>query len=229
MVSVIAHRGASQARPENTLDAFLEARRLGADAVELDVRLTADEQLAVLHDAELPDGRLLWRTPSQELPPSVARFGEALDACEGMWVNVEIKNSIGDPDFDPGERIADLVVAELAARATPQRWVISSFRAETLDRCRVLAPDVRTAWLVDDADDAVVGYCVRAGHAAVHPWVGTVTAGGVRRCHDAGLAVNTWTCNEPDRMCQLVASGVDGICTDVPDVLIGVLAGETRR
>ncbi|MBA2385763.1 MAG: glycerophosphodiester phosphodiesterase [Acidimicrobiia bacterium] len=229
MISVIAHRGASATRPENTVDAFREARRLGADAVELDARRTSDDQLVVLHDALLPDGRPLFRTPLRELPPSVPRLGEALDACDGMWVNVEIKNSIEDPDFDPGDGIVDLVVTELAARATPERWLISSFRAETLDRCRVLAPDIRTAWLVREADDAVVEHCVRAGHAAAHPWVGTLTADHVRRCHDAGLVVNTWTCNESGRMRELVAAGVDGICTDVPDVLVEVLADGRRR
>lgn len=225
MISVIAHRGASVACPENTVEAFREARRLGADAVELDARLTSDDQLAVHHDAALADGRLICRTRRDELPPSVARLDEAVDACEGMWVNVDVKNSIDDADFDPDDRIADLVVGELAARATPQRWVISSFRPETLDRCRMLAPDIRTAWLVYEADAAAIERCVRAGHSALHPWVATVTTEHVRRCHDAGLAVNAWTCNEPERMRQLVAAGVDGICTDVPDVLAGVLAG----
>jgi len=224
VVSIIAHRGASVARPENTVDAFGEARRLGADAVELDVRLTSDDQLAVVHDAALPGGRLVWRTPRHELPPSVALFDEALDACDGMWVNVEIKNSPEEPGFDPDDRIVDFVVAELVSRSTPARWMISSFRPETLDRCRLLAPDLRTAWLVHEADDAVIEHCVRAGHAAVHPWVGALTADHVHRCHEAELAVNTWTCNEPARMRQLVAAGVDGICTDVPDVLVGVLA-----
>lgn len=224
MVSVIAHRGASAALPENTIEAFRAARRLGADAVELDARLTCDDEVAVLHDAALPDGRLLCRTALEDLPASVARLCAALDACEGMWVNVEIKNTPADPDFDHCDRIADRVVAELADRGTPERWLISSFRAETLDRCRALAPDIRTAWLVREADDAVVEHCVGAGHAAVHPWVGTVTATHVRRCHDAGLAVNTWTCNEPERMRELVTDGVDGICTDVPDVLVDVLA-----
>ena len=229
MISVIAHRGASATRPENTVDAFREARRLGADAVELDARLTFDDQLVVLHDAVLPDGRLLCRTLRVQLPPSVPRLDEALDACEGMWVNVEIKNSIEDPDFDAGDRIADLAVAELEARATPERWVISSLRPETLDRCRMLAPDIRTAWLVYEADDDVVRHCVGAGHSAVHPWVGALSADRIHRCHDAGLVVNTWTCNESGRMRELVAAGVDGICTDVPDVLVEVLADGRRR
>src|SRR5262245_27082175 len=90
--AVIAHRGASRAAPENTLEAFRLARSLGADAVELDVRRTRDGALAVHHDARLPDGQSVVDLSAAELPRSVPLLDAALDACAGMWVNVEIKN-----------------------------------------------------------------------------------------------------------------------------------------
>ncbi len=71
-VLVIAHRGASAARPENTLEAFRHAATLGADWVELDVRRTADDRLTVHHDAVLPDGRAIVHLAAGDLPPVAA-------------------------------------------------------------------------------------------------------------------------------------------------------------
>ena len=71
--------------------------------------------------------------------------------------------------------------------------------------------------------DERIAAIAAAGHAAVHPWEPNVTAEFVDRCHQAGLAVNTWTCNDPQRLVELSAMGVDGVCTDVPDVALASL------
>ena len=70
MTTVIAHRGASNAFPENTVAAFRGAHEMGADMVELDVRRTADGRLAIHHDAHLPDGRAICDVASGDLPPT---------------------------------------------------------------------------------------------------------------------------------------------------------------
>jgi glycerophosphoryl diester phosphodiesterase len=62
------------------------------------------------------------------------------------------------------------------------------------------------------------------GHAAIHPWVDRLAHDVVRAAHGRGLAVNTWTCDDPDRLRELIAWGVDGICTNVPDVAIAARA-----
>ena len=62
------------------------------------------------------------------------------------------------------------------------------------------------------------------GHRALHPYVLFVTEAMVTACHEAGLALNTWTCDDPDRMVELARWGVDGICTNVPDVAVSALA-----
>ena len=136
MTRIIAHRGASRAEPENTLAAFRRAGEMGADGVELDVRRTADDRLVVHHDATLPDGRVIRTVAAADLPDSVPTLAAALDACADMFVNVEIKNSPDDPDFDPTEWVAHRVIAELATRTPHSRWLISSFRLETVDVCR---------------------------------------------------------------------------------------------
>jgi glycerophosphoryl diester phosphodiesterase len=222
MTAVIAHRGASAAERENTLAAFQRAGELGADAVELDVRRTGDGQLVVHHDPLLADGREICAVAAADLPAHVPTLDAALDACAGMFVNIEIKNDPDEPDFDPSDWVAHRLGVALTRRGQTRRWLISSFRFETVGACRVIVPGVRTAWLVESFDPDVIALCARAGHDAVHPEVSTVEEGGLRRAHAAGLAVNVWTCDDPDRIGELVAWGVDGICTNVPDVALAV-------
>lgn len=220
----MAHRGASRAEPENTLAAFRRAASMGAHAVELDVRRSFDGVLVVHHDPVLPDGRLIRATPRAELPESVPSLPEALDACAGMWVNVEVKNDPNEPDFDDTEALADATVAVLRERGDDERWLISSFRMETIDRCRQLAPTIRTAWLTIAVPADVTDVLIAHGHVALHPWFGMVTPELIEGCHAAGLRVNCWTCDDAARMRELAAAGIDGICTNVPDVALQVLA-----
>ncbi len=140
-----------------------------------------------------------------------------------MWVNVEIKNDPQEPDFDPSDSIADRTIDALRARGQDDRWLISSFRLETIDRCRALAPSIRTAWLVVQVPDDVIATLVGRGHGALHPWVATLLRSHIDVCHGAGIEVNTWTCDDPARMAELVDWGIDGICTNVPDVALAVL------
>lgn len=222
-VQVLAHRGASRAEAENTVAAFRRAGEMGADGVELDVRRTVDGVLVVHHNPGLPDGRIIAATAHGDLPASVPTLAAALDACAGMWVNVEIKNDPDEPDFDETESIADETIAHLLARDDNDRWLISCFRIETVDRCRALAPQIRTAWLCAGAPDDVAEKLVAKGHVALHPWVGLVTRELLDSCHGAGVQVNTWTCDDPVRMAELIEWGIDGICTNVPDVALSVL------
>lgn len=222
-VSVIAHRGASRAARENTVAAFRLAGELGAHAVELDVRRTTDGVLVVHHDCRLPDGRVIADTTYIDLPDHVPTLAEALDACGGMWVNVEIKNDPAEPDFDESESIADETIAHLLARDDDARWVISCFRIETVDRCRALAPQIRTAWLCEGVPAGVATMLAGKGHSALHPKVKRLEQSTIAECHAAGIQVNTWTCDDPARMTELAEWGIDGIVTNVPDVAVEAL------
>jgi glycerophosphoryl diester phosphodiesterase len=228
---VIGHKGAAGLAPENSLEAFRVAREVGADGVELDVRRTADGALAVHHDPTLGDGRSLLDLAADELPAGIATLPEVLDACAGLaLVNVEVKNWPLDADFDESLAIVDLVVEALAARPPAERegYVVSCFHLPTVDRVRDLAPDLVTAWLVgvvgSDGGAEVIAEAVDHGHRALHPYHALVTRELVERAHDEELAVNAWTCNEPDRIRWLAGeAGVDGIVTDVPDVALAAL------
>jgi glycerophosphoryl diester phosphodiesterase len=228
---VIGHKGAAGLAPENSLAAFVVAREVGADGVELDVRRTADGALAVHHDATLGDGRRLLDLAVDELPDGIVTLPPVLDACTGLaLVNIEIKNWPLDGDFDGSLGIADSVVESLAARPTAarERYVVSCFHLPTVDRVRELAPDLVTAWLVGivgpDDGAQIIAETVDHGHRALHPHHALVTPALVERAHDEELAVNVWTCNEPDRIRWLAEeAGVDGIVNDVPDVALAAL------
>jgi glycerophosphoryl diester phosphodiesterase len=180
--------------------------------------------LVVHHDPILTDRRAIVDVKAADLPAHIPHLDGALDACAGMWVNVEIKNDPHEPDFDPTDSIADQTVAALSRRGEDDRWLISSFRIETIDRCRGLAAGIRTAWLVMQVPVDVIATMVSRGHAALHPWVATLNRSHVDVCHGAGIEVNTWTCDDPRRMSELIEWEIDGICTNVPDVALDVIA-----
>lgn len=229
MVQVIAHRGASAAAPENTLAAFALARELGADWVELDARRTRDGRTVVHHDAHLPDGRVIVELDRADLPESVCDLSAALEACSGMSVNIEIKNSPADPDFDPGEGVADAVVELVGRRHSRSTTLVSCFHRPTIERVHELDPALPTALLFYEPSSwvSLAEAVAAAGHSALHPWDGLVDAGLVEAAHAQGLLVNVWTVDDPARMAELVGLGVDGLCTNVPDVARAVLAARS--
>lgn len=220
MTVIWAHRGASQARPENTVEAFVEAKAQGADGVELDVRRGRDGALVIHHDAVLPDGRSIVDLGVGDLPDEVPLLGPVLDVCSDLVVNIEIKNVDVDPDHDPDEYLAGAVVDLLADRGGRDEVLISSFSLATIDRVRALDPAVATGYLASPRWDQAnaLERAVAAGHSAFHPHHLVVNDDLVRQAHDAGLTVNVWTVDDPDRMRWLVEVGVDAIITNVPDV-----------
>lgn len=230
MTRVIAHRGASAAAPENTVEAFELARELGADWVELDVRRTADGRLAVHHDPVLADGRTIVDLTWDDLPEQVCDLPAALDACAGMKVNIEIKNAPEDPDFDESFTLAEQVVKEIQSRGSHQEVLVSCFHLPTLDRVVELDAEVPTAFLhmiVDQTWAELAPTVADRGHQALHPWFGLVDASMMDAARGAGLEVNAWTVNDPDHMVALLDLGVHGLCTDLPDVARRVVDSRT--
>jgi glycerophosphoryl diester phosphodiesterase len=225
---VIAHRGASAAFAENTLAAFAGAVAQGADGVELDVRRTADGQLAISHDDTLADGTVVVETALADLPEPITHLPATLEVCAPLAVvNIEIKNWPDDRDWDPDEQLATDVVALLEARGEVDdgRNLISSFHLPTVDRVHELAPGLATAWLLGLVEDPaeLIGTAAERGHVAVHPHHVFVNESFVTQAHAAGLKVNSWTCDEPDRIVWLADLGVDAVITNVPDVALAAL------
>ncbi len=244
IVEICAHRGASWNTPENTAEAFRAALEEGADWVELDVRINRTGDLIVHHDPVFADGRGVWATPTDALPSGVIELSEALDACLGMGVNIEIKNSPGDlgDAHSPGgkavphalevaERVVDLVNSRRAAdgggasdvtgsKAGPeaQPILISSFDEETLVRVRSLSSELQIGYLVFDlnADPQLPERAAESGYDAVNPWDPFVDDALIERCRELGLSINPWTIDDPTRIRQLSDLGVDSIITNRP-------------
>ena len=153
MTEVIAHRGASAAAPENTVAAFRLARELGRRLGRARRAADARRDGRGAHDAQLPDGRVIVETASGDLPRSIPSLAEALDACDGMGVNIEIKNQPVDPDFDPDESVAAAVVAEIAATVDSRDGagvVVPPPDHRPGPRARRSHPDRLSSFAVDD-------------------------------------------------------------------------------
>ncbi len=216
MTEVFAHRGWTDGHVENTVEACLAARQQGADGVELDVRRSADGVLVLHHDATLPGGRLVCETPAAWLPAHVPRLADALAACEGLAVNVEIKNSPGDPGYEADQAIAVDVARAIAGSAGPTRVFASSFSPLTLEAVHRADPGRAVAWLLGWADDPpeTIAEAVGRGFQALNPFVSSVDRALVDRIHAAGLGIHAWTVNAPADLRSMVTLGVDAVITD---------------
>lgn len=227
-LEVIAHRGASGTRPENTLPAFTRAVELGAHMIELDVQLSADDVVIVLHDDTLE------RTTTG-LGPACARTWGAIAALDaGAWfapafagtrvptlaqvlsavpiaINVELK-----PGPDDGLEARTLAVVREAGAL--HRVVFSSFDGARLQRLRALEPaaDLAVLWSHPDVGEAIARARGVAA-TALHIRNGSRAPIGVTAGRAAGLGVRVWTVNDPRNLPPLADAGVTGIFTDFPE------------
>jgi glycerophosphoryl diester phosphodiesterase len=217
---IVAHRGASKAARENTLEAFRLARDLGADMVELDVRRTFDGQLVVHHDPVAGE-LVIVTTVAANLPSYIPTLDAALDACEGMDVNIEIKNDPAEPDHDATQSVAAGVVALLRSRGDGDRMLISSFNRATINAVRARDPSLCTGLLFVLPEIPLRPFMADVaaqGHVTVHPNRHCTTAELCDAAHEHGLRVNVWTVDDPAEMRSLAERGVDTIITNVPDI-----------
>ena len=238
---VFAHRGADLVAPENTIPAFKEAEHLGADGVELDVRLSRNGDLIVMHDSSVQrttgqNGRVSQLTLKQlKALDAGCRFdpafrGTRIPTLEEVFaalrpqtlVNIEIK---ANPLWHSPTIEEKLVRFLQAERLTPQ-VLIASFAPLALRRIRRLAPEIATAQLCTKY--VFLPCCLqqawRSGAQAVHPHRTTTSRQLVEDIHRAGFHVGVWTVNDEEEMRRLVQWGVEIIITDWPERLQAILA-----
>ncbi|MBT8239732.1 MAG: glycerophosphodiester phosphodiesterase [Acidimicrobiia bacterium] len=229
---VIAHRGAPTRRDgsrirENTLEAFERAMELGADGIDFDVRRTSDDVLVVHHDVHLDDGRQLREIHSSELPDWLPTLAEALEICSDTWLNIEVKNLPGDPDYDETFGISLAVAALVQAFHASDRVHVSSFDFGSVQRIRENDPSIRIRWIVWGQANPTQMVVRAAGTVdAVHPSEMLVDRTLMAMCKEAKLEVITWTVNDPIRLVELHGLRVDGIVTDQVAMARNVLYGE---
>lgn len=237
---VIAHRGNSSVAPQNTLAAFEAAWRAGAGSIEIDVRLTADGDVVVIHDdtvdattsgsgavAELDRSAIRaldagsWFSPAfaGQRVPTFAETVEFLERRPGIDLLLELK---GSWTAEQAARVTD----PLRSAGLADRVVAQSFWPETVAALRDADPGLCRGLLVATLDDDVLSRCAALDAAWCNP-LGTLLLEDpdlVRRLHDGGREVAVWTLDEPAHWAAAVDLGVDAIITDRPDRLAGWLA-----
>jgi len=226
----IGHRGAAAHAPDNTLLGIRKAAALGADAVEFDVRQTADGQVVLSHDAHLTDAtghiRLISQSTLAELQTidlgqgeRVPTLAQALEVCEQelMGAYIELKEG----------RCVSTVLDILRQRKFMDRCIIGSFRPDWLMEVKRLAPGLPTSILFGSPDlDAVkLAQSVQANF--VHPcWEhlehpsSLLTPEWVARVRQADLGIICWHEERAAEIAALRRLGVDGICSDAPERLL---------
>jgi glycerophosphoryl diester phosphodiesterase len=221
---VTSHRGAGFLEPENTLRAIRRAIELGADQVELDVQLTRDGHLILMHDPTVD------RTTDGK--GNVADFTLAeirqFDAGQGERVpTLEEVLTLTDGKITPqielkGPGTAPFVVKTLHALHCADRAILTSFLHHQLLEARQLVPDLHLGALWGRLPDDVVAQAEHLGVHALHLWHQFITPQIVSDAHERGLLVRAWNANTEEDMRRLIDLGVDAIGSDRPDLLIEV-------
>lgn len=232
----IAHRGAAGTRPELTRPAFERALELGVDMIELDVHLTRDGRLVVLHDRRL--GRTVpgagavrdhslaelcqldagsWFAP-EWAAARVMSLDDVLALTAGRAaLNVEIKSPAAD-----WEATARTLVELLGRAQRLDSTIVSSFDVGALGAVRACSTAARLGVLWQTADlDPMWAHAGALDAGSVHVLWGLIDADLLRVAHARGLRVIAWTVNAPAAIAQLTGLGVDGIISDYPERLIG--------
>lgn len=219
---VIAHRGASAYATENTVEAVVEAFRMGADAVEVDVRRSRDGVLVAVHDEDLARLAGVERRVAElsyaELASlrlrrggRIASLNEVIEAARGKWLVVELKE-LGL------ERDVVSALARLQGKA-----LVSSFIHPALLRVKELAPWVETGAIYTCLPVKPIQLALDAGVDVVFPRRDFTTPELVDEAHSHGLRVYPWVVDDPREVARLVELGVDGVVTNKPDVALGAL------
>ncbi|MGW5348221.1 glycerophosphodiester phosphodiesterase [Streptomyces sp. NPDC004050] len=217
----IGHRGVMGVEPENTLRSFLRAERTGMDAIALDLRLSKDGVLVVLHDAEVDrttDGSgAVADLTLDELRGLDAGQGERVPVFEEVLDAVRTPLQVAVQDGPAAVALAELVAGrDLAARVE-----VASFHDAVLAEAARLAPGVRTVLQSDlggDAAEDVVDRARAAGARTLALNLRRLTLDTVVAAHRAGLRVTGWTVNSLEHLRLARALELDGVATDFPEI-----------
>lgn len=234
-VKIWAHRGAGgwdkQYAPENTMPAFEKAIEMGADGIELDVQLSKDGEIVICHDETIDrtsngSGAVRAYTLKElkqfnfcSVHPEfgfveIPTLREVLDFMKDkdFQLNIELKTS--NYDYPGLEEATSKLVKEYGLN---DRVIYSSFGYASLKKLRQCDKNAQIAILC--STDFVLREDIEALQAiAIHPWEQLVTAERVKKWHEWGVKVNTWSVNKPQRMVDIIAMRIDGFFTDCTDV-----------
>jgi glycerophosphoryl diester phosphodiesterase len=231
---VVAHRGASIEQPENTFEAFEAAIDAGADAVEFDVRMTADGHAVVMHDPDVSRttggiGLVSEMTLDEIRTLGVPTVEEALRCLSGRAAaDIEIKNLPGESGYaSDREAAVEATLAALDDIGFSNQVIVSSFSPASIAHSRGQRPDVPTGLLTefDVAAEEALERAATDGHPWVLPFVVQVLEAGdgfVERVHAGGALLGVWIADDPSMARTLFEWGVDAVATNDPRAIVAV-------
>lgn len=236
--AITGHRGARGHAPENTLASFEKGIQLGATMLELDIHVTKDGQLAVIHDPIMErttsGSGLVHELTMNEIQAfdagswyadefsgqRVPTLQQVIDHVKGRaHLNVEIKTGGLKPNVIVYPDIVRMLLDVLEANDLVNEVVVSAFHAPYLTELKRLRPEVRVAFLHHKPVSDLFAMVTGEGFEGVHTAMALVDEDFVAQAHAHGVKVRPWTINDADTMAQAIKLGVDGICTDYPDIL----------
>ncbi len=238
---IFAHRGASAHAPENTLAAFELALRQGAPAIELDVKLSADGHVVVIHDPSVDrttngKGKVARLSLAELRALDAGSFfsekyrGEKIPTLEEVFdlvgkralINIELTNYT-----TPRDSLVEEVCRLVREHHMEENVLFSSFLPHNLHQAAILLPEVPRGLL---ALEGWKGLWMRSfqfffgNYQALHPYVSDVTPQQIASVHRIGRRVHVWTVNDADRIRRLLKWGADGIFTDDPPLALRIAA-----
>lgn len=236
MTEVWCHRGYSGRYPENTMLAFRKAAETGAEGIELDVQLTRDGEVVVLHDETLdrttdgtgPVARVDLKTlktynAGKNFPEfgfqATPTFREYLEFAKetGIFTDIELKTGV-----NPYPGIEEKVWSMIREFGLESRVMFSSFRYESLRNIRHLAPEVDCGYLSEDWTADLPEHIRGLGLQASHPFYLDLTKSRCRRLTAAGQPINTYTPNGERDLRRLMAWGVNAVITNEPKLALKI-------
>ncbi|MGM0369901.1 MAG: glycerophosphodiester phosphodiesterase [Bacillota bacterium] len=223
----IGHRGTAGLRPENTRVGFEKAIELGLDMVELDIQLTKDNQIVVIHDYDLQrvagvEAKVedLTLAELQQIDVGsyfspkyagqrVMTLREVIElAGDELMLNIELKMIV-----EREQMLIEEVKEILRQENFVDRAIISSFNHYYIKK---LGPEFKTAILINSHPVDPVAMIESANADGIHPNYKLLTLNLLEQVQQAGYFVNTWTVNDADKLAELKRWGIDGIVTDDP-------------
>ena len=243
-IKVYAHRGSRGTHPENTMAAFVEAERVGADGIEFDVHLTKDGKPVIIHDETLDRTTTLTgsvkdytadelRSADAGMKFSPAFSGEGIPllsdvfewaAANKLNMNVELKN-----DKLNYPTIEQKVISLIRQFHLESRIVLSSFNHASISEVKRLAPDIERALLFEGLPADIVKILAEKKEAGFHPDVPSLTKELNLQAQELGYVVRTWVANSEESILRMAEYGVDVIMTDFPEAAIEILQNRQNK
>jgi glycerophosphoryl diester phosphodiesterase len=232
MTIILGHRGAAGTCPENTMISFMEAEKLGAQGIELDVQMSKDGKVVVIHDETIDrttNGKGAVKDYTyEEIKRFDAsyKFKDKVGFCSiptlqevlqwlkenDLILNIELKNN-----KIAYRGLEEEVITLVRKHEMENRVILSSFNHFSMMKCHQLAPDIETAILYKQGLHTPWAYAKKMGASAIHPNYKYIPDSIIVQSLENQVAVRPYTVNGEKKMRELMALNVSAIVTDFPE------------